>query len=65
MVELTSQQMLDAIVRSLDKVNADFRKRKRLLRGLNLSPVTQRVLARLTTDEVSHVMNDLRRRSTR
>jgi hypothetical protein len=45
----------------IEFVNArvDLRERDRLLKGLNVSPVTERALAGLTADEVAQVIRDL------
>jgi len=59
MTELTSQQLVEVILRGLARVRADIRERERLLAGLDLSPATERALANLTADEVAQVIRDL------
>ena len=59
MTELTSQQLVELILRGLAEARADTRERERLLEGLDLSPATERALANLTADEVAQVIRDL------
>ena len=59
MTELRGQQLVDVILRGLAEARADFKERERLLKGLNLSPATERALAGLTADEVAQVLEDL------
>jgi hypothetical protein len=59
MTELTSQQLVELILRGLAEARADIRKRERLLEGLDLSPATERALSDLTADEVAQVIRDL------
>jgi hypothetical protein len=59
MTDLTSQQLVDVILRGLAEARADIRKRQRMLGNRNLSPVTERALAGLTAGEVEQVLEDL------
>ena len=59
MTELTSDQLVEVILRGLAEARADLKDRDRLLKGRNLSPVTDRALAGLTADEVAQVIKDL------
>jgi hypothetical protein len=59
MTELTSQQLVELILRGLAEARADIRERERLLEGLDLSPATERALADLTADEIAQVIRDL------
>jgi len=59
MTDLTSQQLVDVILRGLAEARADIKKRQRLLEKRNLSPVTERALAGLTASEVEQVLEDL------
>jgi hypothetical protein len=59
MADLTSKELIEVLVRGLNAVHADFRARAELLKGRNLSPVTERALAGLTADEVAQVIRDL------
>ena len=59
MTDLTSDQLIEVILRGLAEARADLKERDRLLEGLNLSPATERALADLTADEVAQVIRDL------
>ena len=59
MTELTSQQLVEVILRGLAAARADIQERERLLEGRKLSPATERALAGLTASEVSQVIKDL------
>jgi hypothetical protein len=59
MTDLTSQQLVDVILRGLAEARADIKRRQRLLEKRNLSSVTERALAGLTASEVEQVLEDL------
>ncbi|HEY2134996.1 MAG TPA: hypothetical protein VGH49_03855 [Xanthobacteraceae bacterium] len=65
MTDLTSEQLVEVILRGLAEARADIAERERLLKDLELSPVTKRALAGLTAPEVTQILADLSRsRST-
>jgi hypothetical protein len=59
MTELTSEQLVDVILRGVAEAREDIRKRERLLEGRNLSPATKRALSGLSSNEVAQVIRDL------
>jgi DNA-binding MarR family transcriptional regulator len=65
MTELTSRQLVEVILHGLAEARADIRERERLLKSLELSPVTERALAGLSAEEVAQVIRDLSRAAAR
>jgi hypothetical protein len=65
MTELTSEELVQEMLRGLDEARADFRARDELLKGRNLSSVTERALDGLTAAEVAQVISDLSTRPSR
>ena len=59
MTHLTSEQLVEVILRAVAETRADIQARERLLAGRSLSPVTKRALAALTASEVAQVIKDL------
>ena len=59
MTDLTSDQLVEVILRGLAEARADIRERARLLKDRKLSPITERALSGLTASEVAQVLKDL------